>query len=237
MSSSASPRSRLSRRLLPAAPLALAAIPSAQAVIVYSGTVDLTTASDPSVGIFVDFINGTAATGSSNSSDSPLPSANLSLSINPYYPPLYTVYGRARNDYGAGAGLALDLSSMKVTPLGANVPINGSLTFSAFNGFGYFNNQEPNETAAWPFTDFTAYVGVSINSGSVPVYGWMLVTLNSNYTLTLHSFALDNSGAAILTGDTGATPVPEPATTAALTALLAGTATLWRRRSKQKTAA
>lgn len=76
----------------------------------------------------------------------------------------------------------------------------------------------------------TGYIGVNFTDAAVNLYyGYLEVTLNPDFTLTLNSFGYDDTpGTGILAG---ATAIPEPASAAALagTALL-GLAALRRRR-------
>ena len=81
------------------------------------------------------------------------------------------------------------------------------------------------------------YYGFSLTDGST-AYGWLSVTNDPGFgtgTGTVNEWAYDTTGASIEVGQI--TAIPEPATTAAVTAaLLAGSAAVWKRR-RQKLAA
>lgn len=78
------------------------------------------------------------------------------------------------------------------------------------------------------------YIGLQSNGN----YGWAKMMLsfdvNSDSLITLFGVAYDNSGASILTGDTGASAVPEPGVTAAFAGLVAGAAAAFAARRKRK---
>lgn len=93
--------------------------------------------------------------------------------------------------------------------LDLGTPVHGSSTFST--GFGGSSDHIGTEfTAGSP-----GYIGFSLETGSGTVYGWILTTLNPNTSEgTIHSWAYDDTGAALNTGT-----IPEP--TNALLSLLA----------------
>ncbi len=80
------------------------------------------------------------------------------------------------------------------------------------------------------------YYGFSLTDGST-VYGWMSVTNVPGFgtgTGTVNEWAYDTTGASIAVGQI--TAIPEPATTAAVAALLAGSAAVWKRRRQKLSA-
>lgn len=85
--------------------------------------------------------------------------------------------------------------------IGSSSSFNGSSLIAGF-GEGLWNRGDD------------AYVGFKFNpSGSLVLYGWghLVRSSTGTDTVTLTQYAYDNTGAAILTGATGLTPVPEPA--------------------------
>ena len=89
----------------------------------------------------------------------------------------------------------------------------------------------------------SAYIGFQFKPDSTVLYGWADVTLTETEddtygTFTVNRWAYDDTGASILTGQTVAAPVPEPATYAlGLGALALGAAGLRRRRQARAVAA
>ncbi len=75
----------------------------------------------------------------------------------------------------------------------------------------------------------TGYLAVKfVTGGSDTHYGWIDLTLGNDQSLTVNGFAYESTGGqAIVAG-----AVPEPATAGLVTALLAGSAALYRRRQK-----
>ena len=85
--------------------------------------------------------------------------------------------------------------------IGSSSSFNGSSLIAGF-GEGLWNRGDD------------AYFGFEFNpSGSLVLYGWghLVRSATGTDTVTLTQYAYDNTGAAILTGATGVTPVPEPA--------------------------
>ena len=126
----------------------------------------------------------------------------------------------------------------KLQGLGANVPISVAKTFSP-NAFSVFKSGNIQNAVNF-VSGASTYIGFQFNpSGSQVLYGWANVTLTNGGsfgTFTINSWAYDNTGASILTGQTSA--VPEPATSAVgLGALALGAAALRRRRQARALAA
>lgn len=211
---------RLPRRLvLPALPVALAA-PVAEAQIVYTDTGDLTITNGA---IFIDFyyddpIDGIRGSASTESADP------WSQDIVLYFPrDTSSVWA-----YGLSSGsFAVNWPNRaRHYSAGSLIPSSGSWYYAAYI-------RVYNPVTNWAFNT-RSYLGVSLyhTSESPDLYGWVELTLTET-SLTVHGFAMDLSGAPIKAGDTGITPVPEPATTSALAALLAGSAALYAKRRKR----
>jgi len=109
---------------------------------------------------------------------------------------------------------------------GVNVDVSGSYSNSASGLVSKGDGSGP-----WlPSTD--GYFGFEFNpTGSQVDYGWGQITISAfSNAMTLVDYAYDDSGAAILTGQTpGASPVPEPGT-ATLVASGLGIVAFFRRR-------
>lgn len=71
------------------------------------------------------------------------------------------------------------------------------------------------------------FMGLIVDAGTDPKYGWAEIEFETNNTLTLYGFAYEDSGAPITAG-----AVPEPATVGLLAALAAGSAAVYARRRK-----
>ncbi len=215
---------RLSRVALPAAPLALAAIPEAKAVIVYTNPADTTITAGGSNKLWLDLGTG-GGTGSVQTSA--FNARDLKLAIytaaNPY------VRGASFSDGATASTSTLtEASSYRLSFLSAGVTIDSG-AFSLTNPSAYIHNGGGN--SQWT-TGTTGYFGVKFNGGSGTNYGWVQLSYNNDGSVTVIDFAYESTGAAILTGDTGSA-IPEPSTTpvvVGLTALIAGSAALYRRR-------
>lgn len=70
------------------------------------------------------------------------------------------------------------------------------------------------------------YFGLSINSGEM--YGWVSMLNSGDGVGSVEAWAYEDNGGSIAVG-----AVPEPATTAAVVALLAGSAAIWQRRRQK----
>ncbi len=105
----------------------------------------------------------------------------------------------------------------------ANIPFGGLIGPASPRGDsfgGSFDHLGGEFTAGTP-----GYLGFSIDSGGETLYGWMLVTLNTNPEEgIIHSWAIQNNGDAIPAG------VPEPTTTLLAILGLGGLAISRRRR-------
>ncbi|HEX4342669.1 MAG TPA: PEP-CTERM sorting domain-containing protein [Verrucomicrobiae bacterium] len=53
-----------------------------------------------------------------------------------------------------------------------------------------------------------AFIGLKFDNSGAPNYGWADITVNGPASITLHSFAYDNTGSLLAAGDPN--PVPEP---------------------------
>jgi hypothetical protein len=190
----------------------LVALPSAQAVIVYTNPADLT-ATD-STGVFFNLdLNGTgAATGTANFSGADFRIYRSSGSL----------YIRSYN--GAFSG-----NSTYARKLTAGASVN-SLGFAS-QSLGYLRT-----SSGWNDGD-TGYLGFRFTSSGNTYYGWAQISYVAGTSLTLLDFAYENSPSTLLLAGAGA--IPEPAETAigaGIAALLAGSAALHRRRQQRRLA-
>ena len=117
-------------------------------------------------------------------------------------------------------------STVQVTPL-TGAAMTGAVGFGEMiDGSDTFDSNGNSVTG-------TQYLGFSITEGTT-IYGWMSVTHNSGTgsgSGSVNEWAYDDSGMGILVGQT--TAIPEPATTAAAFALLAGSAAVLKRRRQK----
>jgi hypothetical protein len=126
-------------------------------------------------------------------------------------------------------------STFSITPVNGNQVTTGELTFGdPINGTSSFG--------AGPFSvpidGANHFVGFVLNPGGAPLYGWLSVMHiggNGDGNGKVNSWAYDDSGAGITAGQT--TAIPEPASAAAVAALLAGSAAVWKRRRQKFEAA
>jgi hypothetical protein len=213
---------------LPAAPFALAAVPSAHATII-STPVDLTLLASDNEFIYVDMgiggSPGTAALASpGNTSSVPHPSFYLFFrynSNNPEWVSNNTVFD------GGGNEVAHTNSGNTVNLLAFGATVDGSLNFG-----GNYANIAGQGTSNTPWTPGTSgYIGLELNSNTSPLFGWAEISYNADKSLTLDSFAFDNTGGAVGAG------IPEPAVTAMMAGLLAGSAVLYAKRRRAHPAA
>jgi len=224
--------SRFARKALPAAPLALAAIPSADAAIIHTDAGNLTFALDSQC-LWVDMGTGgspgAAAVGVHNHYNPTVASPSFYLwfrysggrpewvSNDAAFPP-----GPGRVFDGVNNSVAINGNYVRLLNVGDTV--DSSLYMqSNYKPFRTSGNNTP-----WmPGT--TGYIGVEFNTNTTPLFGWVQISYNIDQSVTVHDFAYESTGA-------GITIVPEPSSYAALAGLLAGSAALYRRR-RQKLAA
>ncbi len=102
--------------------------------------------------------------------------------------------------------------------------INGS---AVANLDGFIHNGT--NAGDWDLGD-TGFLGLRLSVGGVSHFGWAQITYGSDGSLTLHDFAYELSPNTPI--QAGA--VPEPAASAALAGLLAGSVALYRRRKTTK---
>jgi autotransporter-associated beta strand protein len=89
--------------------------------------------------------------------------------------------------------------------IAATSVIDGSATFaSGWGGSGAEDESGHLGGGALQFADGKAgYLGFQLDTGAVPLYGWMSVVLTANGNGVIQSWAYDDSGAAILAGANG----------------------------------
>jgi hypothetical protein len=225
-------RSRLTRAALPAAPLALAALPSAHAAIVYTnpGATTITGSQFLYIDMGASGLGGAISTSSSGTPDfeigyvgagkpsiAGVPGTSGIAFADPTIPGIYdgpVVFRWAKN-------------------FQLNAPISGTPLPSTVT---FLNLSTGYNNANWaPGTK--GYLGVKFTAGTDGlVNGWIDVSFSADQSsITLYDFAYQSDGSAILAGDTGA--IPEPAATTALAALLAGSVVLYAKRRQPQQAA
>jgi hypothetical protein len=202
------------RKLLLAAPLAAAgaALPAAKGDIIYApfnGGANITI--NTSQVVFFDVGNGVANATSSSG-------ANYDFG-------LYFASGNAaqpRIVKSSGDGIAYTGTFFAYAQkFSSGSPIDGS----SFTTAAYLSK---NGGGPWAADGTVGYLGVQVQGSD---FGWIEVSYNTDSTLTLISAAYDNTGAPIAAG---ATSVPEPAESAALAAVLAGSLAAFRARQRRK---
>ncbi len=233
MKTTSSRLTRLARTALPAAPLALAAIPSAHAAIIYTDAGDVTFSFSDSKFLWVDM-----GTGGSPGAAALGPKNRYSPAVSSPSFYLWFRYSGARpewvsNDGAVSPGLIFDGDNNAV----ARAPYSyvGLLTLGTIvnSSLSFGSNYKPFRTTGAGATSWTpgttGFIGVEFNTNTTPLFGWVQISYNANQSITVHDFAYESSGGAI-------TIIPESSTFAALAGLLAGSAALYRRRQQKKAA-
>lgn len=242
MPTTSSRLSRIARKTLPAAPLALAAVPSAHAVIIYTNPTDITIDSTGSVVLYI----GTGASTDTAIFAGPgsprrLPGYSLYMgfwdtnhqgSNAPYvWTPTYqTAFKRVVSDAILPDGN--DRAALLTAGALISARLGPGQTFAPTSDYTFLNRNDITGSGWTPGT--TGYLGLELNSGAN--FGWIQVSYNADKTLTVYDFAYETSGGAIVAGDTGE-GIPEPATNAIMAGLLAGTVALFAKSRHVKLAA
>jgi MYXO-CTERM domain-containing protein len=146
--------------------------------------------------------------------------------------------GSSSKDFSMAGGFRVITNGLRLNGLAANVPISALKPFANISGVFYMGVIQ---SAVNFVSGASTYIGFQFNPSGTVLYGWADVTLTnggSYGTFTVNSWAYDTLGNSILTGQTVATPVPEPASYAVgLGALALGAAALRRRRQARAVAA
>jgi len=204
------------RKLLLAAPLAAAgaALPAAKGDIIYApfnGGANITI--NTSQVVFFDVGNGVANATSSSG-------ANYDFGL--YFSSANAAQPRIVKSSGDGLAYTGTLFAY-AQKFSSGSPIDGSSFTVGPSLYLSKNGHGP-----WAADGTVGYLGVQVQGSD---FGWIEVSYNTDSTLTLISAAYDNTGAPIAAG---ATSVPEPAESAALAALLAGSLLAFKARQRRK---
>jgi hypothetical protein len=218
---STTPASRLSSLARVAVPASAALIGSnAEAAIIYtdvSATITGTTEI-----LSLDMGDGLGGTGSI-SNTAAVTGADFSLSYSYSYPDASATLTKPVIT-GTSANILADITSWSFAyQLSAGALVDATTTNAASaaihdgNGWG---------TSHWVAGD-SGYLGVTFQDNIAEThYGWIDLTYGLDLSLTVNGFAYESiAGQGITAG-----PIPEPSTAGLITALLAGSATLYRRR-------
>jgi MYXO-CTERM domain-containing protein len=141
---------------------------------------------------------------------------------------------------GASGGFRAVTNARRLNGLAASVPISTAQQFGSVSIYQIFKQNQFRAVTNF-VSGASTYIGFEFNPSGTMLYGWANVTLTKSGgygTFTINNWAYDDTGASILTGQTVATPVPEPASYAVgLGALALGAAALRRRRQTRAVAA
>ncbi len=230
MESKSSRLSQLVRKALPAAPLALAAIPSANAAIIHTDAGNLTFAFSDSQFLWVDMGTGgspgAAAVGAQNHYNPTVASPSFYLWFRysggrPEWVSNDQAFPAPRRVFdGVNNSVAINGNYVRLLNVGDTV--DGSLYMQS--NYKPFRTSGNNNTPWTPGT--TGYIGVEFNTNTTPLFGWVQISYNIDQSVTVRDFAYESTGA-------GITIVPEPSSYAVLAGLLAGSAALYRRRRQK----
>lgn len=227
----ASRLARLTKVALPAAPIALAALPAAHAQIVYTNPADVTM--DYSSGKFIYIDMGTGGSQGTMVLGTPSWQNN---NVAPIASPSFYLFFRYNNnnpEWSANNTSIFDGNNLVVAnnndvrDLSYGSLIDGTTTTRGNYAIlaGVYNSG----TTEWtPGT--TGYIGVQFDMSTSPLFGWVHMSYNADKSITVYDFAYNASGGGIAAG---AGAVPEPASSAAIAGLLAGTALLFAKRRKK----
>jgi hypothetical protein len=215
--------------------LALAAVsmPSAARATEITWSADITTGNGPAGAVYFDLLTGYAGY---------TPSSSLNFELLTDVQGTSNLVFKARilvgadDAFGNGNMFAVSASKIvgggassvaKLSPgaiVGSNLifgSVYGTLADGEYPYFGHWN--------AKPVTD---NVGLLIEDPGIE-YGWATITVNANYTITLHEFGIDESGKAV---PAGLTATPEPSSIVLLTLGAAGIAA-WRKKKARVSSA
>ena len=188
----------------------------AGAAIVYSGPTSINIPST-TAGVYLNVVTGVSAV---------TPAGAPGYDLNPWGSGSLFLYGN-----GTGFGSLLNYTGGSSATLADNLPFGATIS-GAFT----FGNAGVETTGATAFTlnSSANYVGFRFTNESTGAanYGWAQLSLSTTSNAQPRSivgYAYENTGAAILAGQTA---VPEPTTTALLGAMATGAVGLrqWRRR-------
>ena len=209
---------RFTAKALPLAPLALSALPSAQAIqppptgIVYTDPADLTGTS-----VYIDMGNPLVAPGTGSDSTY-LPGFDFALT-------------------NFGFKSFINIASGNAVAGSTNYANNYSIGYTVDSGLSFKTSFGGSDSLHNITNTADNYLAVSFQDGnSATHYGWIRVSADNIIgSVTVYDFAYNATpGGSILTGQTSA--IPEPSAAAALAGLLAGSAALFRRRQQKQAA-
>lgn len=198
------------------AALAAPAIPNADALIVYSGVVNINIPSTTS-GIYLNLFNGVFST---------TPGSAPGWDINPWGGTSFNAW--ANNSAEATDGVIGNFTGGSSATLVDNIPllglIDGSSTYVRSNGI------ETTGVTAFSVGTSNNIVGIRFVNGANTYFGWVrfsLAATTGGQPRAVVDYAYEDSGGAILAG-----AVPEPSTFALLGVMAAGAIGVrqWRKR-------
>ncbi|MBS0632366.1 MAG: PEP-CTERM sorting domain-containing protein [Verrucomicrobia bacterium] len=201
-----------------------AAVPQASAQIVGVTFTGTTTGVAKAISNFASMDTGVVATTDFSDSDFKIVSSNDSRD---------GFWSALRGAHGASIA-TLSLSQSAATNFAKNAVIGSGTTFST--NYAELNSYGGTAAAGW--INATGYLGIKFSTGGGVHYGWIKLQTNSDASQwTILSGAYNSvANQSILAGQ-AATPVPEPATSAALLALGAAGLVAYRQRKKLQRAA
>ena len=180
--------------------------PQAQGATVFWSGHDTVASNTP---INFNFFTGAVSTGNVGSIGSFQIARTMRTSLNAVFANL----GWRAAQHGSKANLITALGSVANLPLHAFVGPSETQTF--LTHFGGFKNLARKYGSFGSFGNFvppngSGYVGVEFGGKGGEYYGWVDLTVNSDYSITLIGFAYNNTPNTGIEID-GPPPVPEPA--------------------------